>query len=64
MGGENVVASGAASRCEVQVAYAIGIARPMSILVETFGTETVSPDSIASAISEILTSVLLPLLMS
>ena len=50
---KNVVASGAASRCEVQVAYAIGIARPMSILVETFGTETVSPDSIASAISEI-----------
>ena len=50
---KNVVASGAASRCEVQVAYAIGIARPMSILVETFGTETVSPDSISSAISEI-----------
>ena len=50
---KNVVASGYASRCEVQVAYAIGIARLMSILVETFETETVSPDSIASAISEI-----------
>ena len=50
---KNVVASGAASRCEVQVAYAIGVARPMSILVETFGTETVSPDSISSAIDEI-----------
>ena len=50
---KNIVASGAASRCEVQVAYAIGIARPMSILVETFGTETVSPESISSAIDEI-----------
>ena len=36
---KHVVASGAASRCEVQVAYAIGMAQPMSILVETFGTE-------------------------
>ena len=50
---KNIVASGAASRCEVQVAYAIGIARPMSILVETFGTETVSPESISSAIDEV-----------
>ena len=50
---KNVVASGAASRCEVQVAYAIGVARPMSIIVETFGTETVSPDSISSAIDDI-----------
>ena len=38
---KNVVASGAAKRCEVQVAYAIGMARPVSILVETFGTATV-----------------------
>ena len=36
---KHVVASGAASRCEVQVAYAIGMAQPVSILVETFGTE-------------------------
>ncbi|MBT94687.1 MAG: methionine adenosyltransferase [Acidimicrobiaceae bacterium] len=50
---KNIVASGAASRCEVQVAYAIGIARPMSVLVETFGTETVSPDAISSAVHEI-----------
>ena len=35
---KNVVASGAATRCEVQVAYAIGMARPVSVLVETFGT--------------------------
>ena len=50
---KNVVASGAAERCEVQVAYAIGIARPMSVLVETFGTEKVSPEAIASAVQEI-----------
>ena len=50
---KNVVASGAADRCEVQVAYAIGIARPMSVLVETFGTEKVSPEAIASAVQEI-----------
>ena len=40
---KHVVASGAAGRCEVQVAYAIGVAQPVSILVETFGTETVGP---------------------
>ena len=40
---KHVVASGAATRCEVQVAYAIGMAHPVSILVETFGTETVDP---------------------
>ena len=50
---KNVVASGAASRCEVQVAYAIGIARPMSILVETFGTEKVAPEKISSVINEV-----------
>ena len=50
---KNVVASGAAKRCEVQVAYAIGMARPMSVLVETFGTETVDPDQIVSAVNEV-----------
>ena len=40
---KNVVAAGAAKRCEVQVAYAIGVARPVSLLVETFGTENVDP---------------------
>ena len=39
---KNVVASGAATRCMVQVAYAIGIAQPMSLMVNTFGTEKVS----------------------
>ncbi|NND03806.1 MAG: methionine adenosyltransferase [Acidimicrobiia bacterium] len=50
---KNVVASGAASRCEVQIAYAIGVARPVSILVETFGTETVDPAKLAMAIEQV-----------
>ncbi len=50
---KNVVASGAAKRCEVQVAYAIGMAKPMSVLVETFGTETVDPAAIADAVNDI-----------
>ncbi len=41
---KNVVAAGAATRCEVQVAYAIGVAQPVSILVETFGTAAVDAD--------------------
>ncbi len=50
---KNVVAAGLASRCEVQVAYAIGVARPVSLLVETFGTETVDPARIADAVNEV-----------
>ncbi len=50
---KNVVASGAASRCEMQVAYAIGVARPISVLVETFGTETVDNAKIVGAIEQI-----------
>jgi len=50
---KNVVAAGAAERCEVQVAYAIGVARPVSILVETFGTEKVSREKIAKAVDEV-----------
>ncbi|MDA8101598.1 MAG: methionine adenosyltransferase [Nitrospiraceae bacterium] len=50
---KHVVASGAASRCEVQVAYAIGVARPVSLMVETFGTEQVDPERIAKAIAEV-----------
>jgi S-adenosylmethionine synthetase len=50
---KHVVASGAASRCEVQVAYAIGMAHPISILVETFGTEQVSIDSIERAVRDV-----------
>jgi S-adenosylmethionine synthetase len=47
---KHVVASGAADRCEVQVAYAIGVARPVSVLLETFGTERVDRAKIAKAI--------------
>jgi len=43
---KNVVAGGLADRCEVQLAYAIGVADPVSILVETFGTEKVDPQII------------------
>ena len=50
---KHVVASGAATRCEVQVAYAIGVAHPVSILVETFGTEKVSPAAIEAAVREV-----------
>jgi S-adenosylmethionine synthetase len=50
---KNVVASGAAKRCEVQVAYAIGVAHPVSLLVETFGTEAVDPQQISSAVREV-----------
>ncbi|MFM8602204.1 MAG: methionine adenosyltransferase [Actinomycetota bacterium] len=50
---KHVVASGAASRCEVQVAYAIGVAHPVSILVETFGTNNVSEESIEDAVSRV-----------
>ena len=50
---KNLVASGAASRCEVQVAYAIGMARPVSILIDTFGTETVDKAAVDAAINEI-----------
>jgi S-adenosylmethionine synthetase len=50
---KHVVASGAARRCEIQVAYAIGVARPVSIMVETFGTETVDPLKIAKMANEV-----------
>ncbi len=50
---KHVVASGAASRCEVQVAYAIGMAHPVSILVETFGTNTVDEAQIVRAVRDV-----------
>ncbi|HEX2047255.1 MAG TPA: methionine adenosyltransferase [Acidimicrobiales bacterium] len=50
---KHVVAAGAARRCEIQVAYAIGVARPVSIMVETFGTETVDPARIAVMANEV-----------
>ena len=50
---KNVVAAGAAERCELQVAYAIGVAHPLSIMVDTFGTEKADPEQIEKAIREI-----------
>jgi S-adenosylmethionine synthetase len=49
---KNVVAAGLADRCQIQVAYAIGVAKPFSILVETFGTETVPVATIDSLVRE------------
>lgn len=50
---KNVVAAGLADRCEVQIAYAIGMARPMSIMVETFGTNHVPVADIEQAVNEV-----------
>jgi S-adenosylmethionine synthetase len=50
---KNVVAAGLAKRAEIQIAYAIGQARPVGTYVETFGTETVDPARISEAIAEI-----------
>jgi S-adenosylmethionine synthetase len=50
---KNAVAAGLADRIEVQVAYAIGVAAPVGLFVETFGTEQVDPDKIAQAINEV-----------
>jgi S-adenosylmethionine synthetase len=50
---KNVVAAGLAARCEVQVAYAIGVAQPVSVMVDTFGTSTVSETAIAAAVREV-----------
>ena len=49
---KNVVAAGLADRCEIQVAYAIGVARPVSVMAETFGTERVGRAKIAQLIEE------------
>lgn len=50
---KNVVASGLADRCEIQLAYAIGVAHPVSVLVETFGTGKVSDEAITRAVETV-----------
>jgi len=50
---KNVVAAGLAKRCQVQLAYAIGVARPVSVRIDTFGTGTVSEDKLAEAVSKV-----------
>ena len=52
-GAKNVVAAGLAKKCEVQLAYAIGVAHPVSIMVDTFGTATVDEDKIEQAIEKV-----------
>ncbi|MBP5245765.1 MAG: methionine adenosyltransferase [Clostridia bacterium] len=49
---KNVVAAGLAKKCEVQIAYAIGVAKPVSVLVDTFGTSSVDEDKIRKAIDK------------
>ncbi|MBQ7377360.1 MAG: methionine adenosyltransferase [Clostridia bacterium] len=51
---KNIVKSGAADKCEVQIAYAIGVARPVSVMVDTFGTGRVADDVIAGALAKLL----------
>ncbi|MCM1322407.1 MAG: methionine adenosyltransferase [Bacteroides sp.] len=50
---KNIVAAGLAERCEVQLAYAIGVPFPVSVMVDTFGTETVPPAHIADAVQNV-----------
>ena len=49
---KNIVAAGLAEKCEVQVAYCIGVAEPVSLMVDTFGTGKISPDRIAEIVRE------------
>lgn len=50
---KNIVAAGLADRCEIQLAYAIGVAKPVSVMVDTFGTGKYSDEEIASAVSKV-----------
>jgi len=50
---KNIVAAGFAQRCEVQLAYAIGVAKPFSVMIETFGTETYPRPAIEKAVNEV-----------
>lgn len=50
---KNIVASGVAKRCEIQIAYAIGVARPVSVVVDTFGTASVDDERIAKAVMQV-----------
>ncbi len=51
---KNIVKSGAAKKCEIQLAYAIGVARPVSVMVDTFGTGKVSGECLADIITELV----------
>ncbi len=51
---KNIVAAGLADKCEVQIAYAIGVAKPVSVLVDTFGTNKIPEETISNAVSELV----------
>ena len=51
---KNIVAAGLASKCEVQIAYAIGVAKPVSVMVDTFGTGKIDDDKIAERVCELV----------
>ena len=51
---KNVVAAGLANKCEVQIAYAIGVAKPVSVMIDTFGTAKVDEEKISAAVSELV----------
>lgn len=51
---KNIVKAGLARKCEVQIAYAIGVARPVSVMIDTFGTSTVSEEKISEAINQLV----------
>jgi len=50
---KNIVAAGLAKKCEVQLAYAIGVAQPVSVMVDTFGTSSVAEDTLAAAVKAV-----------
>lgn len=50
---KNIVAAGYADKCEVQLSYAIGVAKPISVLVDTFGTGKVDEDKLSEAVSNV-----------
>ena len=50
---KNIVAAGLAKKCEVQLAYAIGVARPVSVMIDTFGTSTVSEEKLEEAVNKV-----------
>ncbi len=50
---KNIVAAGLADKCEVEIAYAIGVAKPVSVLVDTFGTGKVSDEKLSDAVAEV-----------
>ncbi len=51
---KNIVKAGLAKKCEVQIAYAIGIAKPVSVMIDTFGTATVDEDKIVNAVNQLV----------